>query len=76
MENAFGLLCVKFGVFKRTMELDMANAVQVVHPGEKPRRLCKDLTKIFKDEDLHRILERSLKDLQRFYTLGIPPYNL
>ena len=39
-------------------------------------KICQDLTKIFKEKDLHRILERSLKDLQRFFTSGIPPYDL
>ena len=42
-------------------------------PGEKPQRIfedlqgslktCKDLQKIFEDEDLSRILKGSLKDL-------------
>ena len=39
-------------------------------------KICKDLTKIFKDEDLHRILERSSKVLQRFFTLTIPPNTI
>ena len=44
-------------------------------PGEKPQRIfedlqgslktCKDLQKIFEDEDLSRILKGSLKDLSR-----------
>ena len=47
----------------------------LISPGEKPQRIfedlqgslkiCKDLQKIFEDEDLSRILKGSLKDLWR-----------
>ena len=50
-------------------------ALSVSCPGEKPQRIfedlqgslkiCKDLQKIFEDEDLSRILKGSLKDLWR-----------
>ena len=48
-------------------------SIAVGIPGEKPQRIfedlqgslkiCKDLQKIFEDEDLSRILKGSLKDL-------------
>ena len=50
-----------------------SEVAEIAHPGEKPQRIfedlqgslkiCKDLQKIFEDEDLSRILKGSLKDL-------------
>ena len=56
-----------------SMQLFSNGIMLMLFPGEKPQRIfedlqgslkiCKDLQKIFEDEDLSRILKGSLKDL-------------